>query len=132
MHLEVKKLSPTMATMHLILACLHRTRVVNNSLFTSVSGVVVVALMIRYRAAGNDWICTLTLYAEADTNICSSISVDQLEVPNSDGEHVILNIFSAHRGGVLLHMHTRGAGVGLLSVEFSILSGSEWVALVIS
>ena len=131
MHLEVMKLSPTMATVHLILACLHRTRVVNNSLFTSVFGVVVVALLFRYRAAGNDWICTLTPYDEADTNIWSSISVDQ-GVPNSDGEHVLLNIFSAHRGGVLLHMHTRGAGVGLVSVEFSILSGSEWVALVIS
>ena len=119
MHLEVKKLSPTMATMHLILACLRRTR-------------VVVALMIGYRAAGNDWIFALTLYADADTNICSFISVDQLEVPNSDGEHVILNIFSAHSGGVLLHMHTRGAAVGLVSFEFSILSGSEWVALVIS
>ena len=51
-------------------------------LLTFVSGVVMVALVTRYRTAGNDWSLTLAPFAEADPDIWSSNPAAHLEAPD--------------------------------------------------
>lgn len=55
-------------------------------LLTFVSGVVMLALVTRYRTAGNDWSLTLAPFAEADPDIWSSNPAAHLEAPDCDGD----------------------------------------------